>query len=64
MSLAMSVFLDCGRAEDIRLGDPILVCLGVVARGGGKRGVLRRFNVSSTSSAEPVRGGWLVLLCL
>lgn len=40
------------------------MCLGVVARGGGKRGVLRIFNVSSTSGAEPVEDGWLVLLCL
>ena len=63
MSLAMSDFLDCGRAEDIRLGDPMLVCLGVLARGGGKRGVLRMFNVSSTSGAEPVENGWLVSLC-
>lgn len=45
---------DVGRAEDARLGDPMLVCLGVVARGGGIRGVLRRCNVSSTSGAEPV----------
>jgi len=37
----------------MRLGDPMLVCLGVVARGGGKRGVLRMCNVSSTSGAEP-----------
>jgi hypothetical protein len=49
-----SAFRDCGRADDIRFGDPILVCLGVVARGGGKRGVLRICNVSSTSGAEPV----------
>ena len=32
----------------------MLVCLGVVARGGGKRGVLRICNVSSTSGAEPM----------
>jgi hypothetical protein len=37
----------------MRFGDPMLVCLGVVARGGGKRGVLRICNVSSTSGAEP-----------
>lgn len=64
MSLAISDFLDCGRAEDMRLGDPILVCLGVLARGGGKRGVLRMFNVSSTSGAEPVGNSWLVSLRL
>jgi hypothetical protein len=50
-----SVFRDCGRADDMRFGDPMLVCLGVVARGGGKRGVLRMCNVSSTSGAEPLR---------
>lgn len=38
----------------------MLVCLGVVARGGGKRGVLRIFNVSSTSGAEPVKRCLLV----
>jgi hypothetical protein len=62
MSLTMSDFRDCGRADDIRLGEPIFVCLGVVARGGGKRGVLRPINVSSTSGAEPMQRCWLVML--
>lgn len=31
----------------------MFVCLGVLARGGGSRGVLRRCKVSSTSGAEP-----------
>jgi hypothetical protein len=39
------------------------VCLGVVARGGGRRGVLRPINVSSTSGAEPMQRWWLVMLC-
>jgi hypothetical protein len=61
MSLAIA-FCDCGRADDIRLGEPILVCLGVVALGGGRRGVLRMCSVSSTSGAEPMKCRWLVLL--
>lgn len=40
------------------------MCLGVVARGGGRRGVLRECSVSSTSGAEPVKDGWLVPLRL
>lgn len=42
----------CGRLVDIRLGEPILVCLGVEARAGGSLGVLRRCSVWSTSGAE------------
>lgn len=45
----------------MRFGDPMLVCLGVVARGGGKRGVLRICKVSSTSGAEPVEQCQLLL---
>lgn len=55
---------DCGRADDMRLGEPMFVCLGVDARAGGKRGVLRMCSVSSTSGAEPVRYGMLATKCL
>lgn len=39
-----------------RRGDPMFVCFGVEARGGGSRGVLREWRVLSRSGPEPGDG--------
>ena len=40
----------------MRFGEPMLVCFGVDARGGGNRGVFRDVRVILTSGPEPEDG--------